>query len=83
MKTILINDKIKNSYSPMPSRSGTRIISEEKRSLNRIQNLIRSNQHGLCRHCKTRIEEQDRIVSRGRTTRFYYHKECAEKLNII
>ena len=67
----------------MARLSGTRIISKRKMALTRVHNLIRSNQHGLCRHCQTRIEEQDKIVSRGGGRRYYYHKLCAKKLNII
>jgi len=80
---MLINDKINGNYSPMASHSGIRIISEKKMALTRIHNLIRTTQHGLCRHCQARIEVQHNIVSRGGGRRFYYHKECAEKLNII
>ena len=82
-KTILINHKINSNYSPMASQSGTRIISHKKLALTRIHNLVRTTQHGLCRHCQMRIEQQDKIVSRGRSRRFYYHKHCAKKLNII
>ena len=82
-KTILINDKINGNRSSMASHSGIRIISEKKMALTRIHNLIRITQRGLCWQCGTRIEVQHNIVSRGKTRRFYYHKECAEKLNII
>ena len=67
----------------MVSHSGTRIISQNKVALTRVHNLIRSTQHGLCWQCQMRIEEQDRIVSRGKSRRFYYHEDCAKTLNII
>ena len=48
----------------------------------RIIELIKLKQAGLCRFCKIIISRQDEVVSRGKIKK-YYHKQCAEKLNII
>ena len=48
----------------------------------RIIDLIKLKQAGLCRFCKSIISKHDEIVSRGKIKK-YYHKQCAERLNII
>lgn len=44
---------------------------------------IKSKQKGLCWQCQKQITKDHDIVRRGKKNTRYYHKECAEKLNII
>jgi CheY-like chemotaxis protein len=44
--------------------------------------MINIKQNGVCRYCNKKFSEEDQIVSNGKR-RKYYHKECAEKLNIV
>ncbi len=60
-----------------------RIICNTSSARSRILLRIQSMQKGLCWHCKKRINEDHDIVSRGKKLRYYYHRECAEKLYII
>jgi CheY-like chemotaxis protein len=39
-------------------------------------------QNGVCRYCNKKFSEEDQIVSNGKR-RKYYHRECADKLNIV
>lgn len=48
----------------------------------RIIEVIMVKQAGLCRFCKSMISKNDEIVSNGRNKK-YYHRRCAQKLNII
>ena len=48
----------------------------------RIFSVIQKKQNGKCHRCKINITLSDTIVSNG-NGRGYYHKSCAEKLNII
>lgn len=48
----------------------------------RIVDLIMLKQAGLCRFCKNIISRHDEIVSNGKNKK-YYHKQCAQELNII
>lgn len=67
----------------MPSNNRTRIISNSQLAITRVLELIRIKQAGLCWHCQKKIEAEQKIVSRGRSRRFYYHDYCAKKLHII
>ncbi|MGI0044826.1 MAG: hypothetical protein ACRD47_14060, partial [Nitrososphaeraceae archaeon] len=48
-----------------------------------LQFFIQKKQNGLCRQCGNKLEMKDLIVKSGTKKRRYYHKECAEMLNII
>jgi hypothetical protein len=48
----------------------------------RIISIIRTRQNGKCRFCNLPITANDKILSSGHG-RNYYHKHCAETLNII
>jgi hypothetical protein len=43
----------------------------------------RSKQKGNCWQCEKKITIDHDIVRRGKKHTRYYHRECAEKLNII
>ena len=47
----------------------------------RVLSLIERKQGGRCRLCSVKFEYDDTIISLGHG-RSYYHKSCAEKLNI-
>jgi hypothetical protein len=49
----------------------------------RMVTIINTRQNGLCYFCRTKIEDDDVIVSHGHMSRHYYHKKCAHKLHII
>lgn len=49
---------------------------------NRILKIIKIRQNGKCRFCNLPITANDKILSSGHG-RNYYHKHCAEILNII
>lgn len=49
---------------------------------NRILSNIQRKQNGNCRYCKRKFNPTDIVVS-NRNGKTYYHKFCAEKLNII
>jgi 5-methylcytosine-specific restriction endonuclease McrA len=48
----------------------------------RIERNVLKRQNGLCRLCKGEFNRTDMVVSRGHP-RSYYHKECAERVNLI
>jgi hypothetical protein len=48
-----------------------------------VERFIIQKQRGLCRYCEKGFVRTDIIVSRGRASKKYYHKECADRLNII
>ena len=48
----------------------------------RIFSVIQKKQNGKCHHCKRIVTISDTVVSNG-NGRGYYHKQCAEKLQII
>jgi hypothetical protein len=48
-----------------------------------VERYIILKQNGLCRHCKMKFDRSDMIISSGRANKKYYHKKCADKLNII
>jgi len=60
-----------------------RIIRSDNRARPYIFEMIKIKQQGLCKHCKQQITEHDDIVSRGHNPRYYYHKNCAQKLRIV
>jgi CheY-like chemotaxis protein len=39
-------------------------------------------QNGVCRYCNKKFSDEELIVSNGKRKK-YYHRECAEKLNIV
>ena len=59
-----------------------RIIRNINGSKSHVLLLIKVRQKGLCRKCEQQITQDHDIVSRGHSPR-YYHKHCAQKLNII
>lgn len=48
-----------------------------------VERYIILKQNGLCHHCKTKFDRKDMIISSGRVHKKYYHKKCADRLNII
>lgn len=48
----------------------------------RVIDIIKVKQAGLCRFCKSIISRHDEVVSNGKNKK-YYHKQCAQKLNIL
>lgn len=65
------------------SNGGARIINNNSHAAKRVRELIRIKQAGLCWYCQEKIEDGHTIVSRGKSTRYYYHDYCARNLNII
>jgi hypothetical protein len=49
---------------------------------NKILNRIKIRQDGKCKFCNLKITPNDKILS-SHHGRKYYHKHCAETLNII
>jgi hypothetical protein len=47
------------------------------------EKFILKKQKGLCRCCKQKFNKTETLVSAGQVNKKYYHKECAERLNII
>ena len=47
-----------------------------------VEAYVLRRQNGLCHLCKGKFNRTDMVVSRGHP-RTYYHKECAERLNVI
>jgi len=45
--------------------------------------FIVKKQNGLCRFCKEEFNSSDTIISAGQINKKYYHKKCAERLNIV
>ena len=60
----------------------TRIIGNSRRARTRIGFYIKARQNGDCWHCQSKFSDNDQIVSSGATAK-YYHRHCAERLNII
>jgi hypothetical protein len=48
----------------------------------RIIDVIMIKQADFCRFCKSIISGHDEVGSNGKNKK-YYHKQCAQKLNII
>ncbi|HYY65506.1 MAG TPA: hypothetical protein VE622_00055 [Nitrososphaeraceae archaeon] len=60
------------------------IIDNGKLGYSRVLFMIKVKQNGLCRFCRKKIDNTDIIVIKGsHQKRKYYHKECAERLNIL
>jgi hypothetical protein len=47
-----------------------------------VEAYVLKKQNGLCHLCKRKFNRTDMVVSRGHP-RTYYHKECAERINLI
>jgi hypothetical protein len=48
----------------------------------RVIQAIELKQNGKCRNCGKTFTTDEQIVSNGKRKK-YYHKECAQKLNIV
>jgi hypothetical protein len=48
----------------------------------RVIQAIELKQNGKCRSCGKNFTTDDQIVSNGKRKK-YYHKECAQRLNIV
>jgi hypothetical protein len=48
----------------------------------RVSQTIELKQNGKCRYCGKDFTSDEQIVSNGKRKK-YYHKECAQKLNIL
>ena len=58
------------------------LVLDDEKVRTRILALIEERQKGVCRKCEKTISGNDKITSAGRRRR-YYHRECAELVNII
>lgn len=47
----------------------------------RVSQTIHLKQSGKCRYCEKNFSPDEQIVSNGKKKK-YYHRECAERLNI-
>ena len=48
----------------------------------KVLSIVQARQEGKCYHCGKLIHDNESIVSCGRR-KSYYHKSCAQRLNII
>ena len=48
----------------------------------RVSQTINLKQSGKCRYCGKSFTPDEQIVSNGKKKK-YYHRECAERLNIL
>jgi hypothetical protein len=48
----------------------------------RVSQAIELKQNGKCRCCGKNFTSEEQIVSNGKRKK-YYHRECAQKLNIL
>lgn len=81
--TRIITTTAATALSNNSSNGGARIINNNSHAAKRVRELIRVKQAGLCWYCQEKIEDDHTIVSRGKSTRYYYHDYCARNLNII
>ena len=71
-----------NAYDNCRNIGKVKIINHSNPGLRgRVLSLIERKQGGRCRLCSVRFAYDDTIISLGHG-RSYYHKSCAEKLNI-
>ena len=71
-----------NAYDKCRNIGKVPIINHSNPGLRgRVLSLIERKQGGRCRLCSMRFAYDDTIISLGHG-RSYYHKSCAEKLNI-
>jgi hypothetical protein len=60
------------------------IINTDNHNYNAVLTRIRAKQEGLCRFCGQRIKDKDTIISKAYRRRpKYFHKECAERINLL
>jgi hypothetical protein len=60
------------------------VIDIDNHNYNAVITRIRIRQEGLCRFCAERINESDIIISKSYSRRpKYFHKECAERINLL
>ena len=60
------------------------IINADNHNYNAVLARIRAKQQGLCRFCGRRIEGNDTIISKAYSKRpKYFHKKCAESINVL
>jgi hypothetical protein len=48
-----------------------------------VERFVIQKQRGLCRYCDEGFARTDIVVSTGQSNRKYYHRRCADLLNII
>ena len=80
---ITINHKVPSVPQQLTSEANARIIADSKVALTRVRSAVKIKQSGLCRQCRQEITDHDKIVSRGRGNKYYYHLNCAKRLHII
>ena len=60
------------------------VIGSGNHNYNVVVTRIRAKQQGLCRFCGRRIKGDDIIISKAYCRRpKYFHKECAERINLL
>jgi hypothetical protein len=60
------------------------IIEKTNQQYRAVFTRLQAKQNGLCSKCSIRINHDDIIVSKTYSHKSkYFHKACAEKLNII
>jgi hypothetical protein len=48
-----------------------------------VKRFVIEKQSGLCRCCSRKFAENDLVIEKQGSRKTYYHKECAERLNIL
>jgi hypothetical protein len=68
----------------MQSLAKIHVINTDNHNYNAVLTRIRAKQEGLCRFCGRRIKDKDIIISKAYSGRpKYFHKKCAERINLL
>ena len=68
----------------MESLARIYVIDTDNHNYSAVFTRIKAKQQGLCRFCGLRIKENDTIISKAYSRRpKYFHKECAERINLL
>jgi hypothetical protein len=60
------------------------VVATDNHQYRAVYARMMAKQDGLCSHCRISIGQSDTIVSKAYVRRSkYFHKACAEKINII
>jgi hypothetical protein len=68
----------------MESLARIYVIDTDNHNYSAVLTRIRAKQQGLCKFCGRRIRNDDTIISKAYSrTPKYFHKECAERINLL
>ena len=60
-----------------------KVRSRRDRVWSQIMRNVKNRQDGVCRLCEKEITIDDSIVSKQNCKTVYYHKHCAERINLL